>query len=128
MLLFRLSGVPTGDVGAYFGTLAAGKAALSPIALLARAILCNILVCLAVWCGIRMKTESGKLIMIFWCIFVFMVCGFEHSVANMSVIGVGLFQGTVGFGGYLYNLLLASIGNMIGGVLFVAWPYERISR
>ena len=128
VLLFQLSGVPSGDVGAYFSSLAAGKAALAPAALLARSILCNILVCLAVWCGIKMKSESGKLIMIFWCIFVFMVCGFEHSVANMSTIAVGMLGGSVSFGGYLYNILLATLGNLIGGVFFVAWPYERISR
>lgn len=66
---FKLTGIPTGDTGAYFATIAEGKVGLAPVNLLIRAILCNILVCLAVWCGTKMKTESGKLIMIFWCIF-----------------------------------------------------------
>lgn len=66
--------------------------------------------------------------MIFWCIFVFMVCGFEHSIANMSIVGVAVANGTVGIGQYFYSVLLATVGNMIGGVLFVALPYHIISK
>ena len=76
----------------------------------------------------KLKTESGKLIMIFWCILVFMVCGFEHSIANMSIEGVALLNGDIAIGGYLYSVILATIGNMIGGVVFVALPYHLISR
>lgn len=126
--IFQITGIPSGDTAAYFGSIAAGKVGYAPIPLLARAILCNILVCLAVWCATKMKTESGKLIMIFWCIFVFMVCGFEHSVANMSIIGVALANGYVSIGQYVYNVLLATIGNMIGAIVFVALPYHLISK
>ena len=125
---FKLTGIPTGDTGAYFATIAEGKVGLAPVNLLIRAILCNILVCLAVWCGTKMKTESGKLIMIFWCIFVFMVCGFEHSIANMSIEGVALFNGDIAVGSYLYSVLMATVGNMIGGIVFVALPYHLISK
>ena len=128
VVVFKLTGIPTGDTGAYFGTIAQGKVGLAPVDLLTRAILCNILVCLAVWCGTKLKTESGKLIMIFWCILVFMVCGFEHSIANMSIEGVALLNGDIAIGGYLYSVILATIGNMIGGVVFVALPYHLISR
>ena len=75
-----------------------------------------------------MKSESGKLIMIFWCIFVFMVCGFEHSIANMSSIGISLFTGKVGIGAYLYNVVVVTLGNMVGGILGVALPYHLISK
>lgn len=125
---FKLTGIPTGDTGAYFATIAQGKVGLAPVDLIFRAILCNILVCLAVWCGTKLKTESGKLIMIFWCILVFMICGFEHSIANMSIEGVALFNGDIAVGGYLYSVLLATVGNMIGGAVFVALPYHLISR
>ena len=94
--------------------------------ILVRAILCNILVCLAVWCGFKLKSEAAKLIMIFWCIFVFMICGFEHSIANMSVLAVGLMNAgdaSVSIGGYIYNVGLVTLGNMIGGAIFVALPY-----
>ena len=69
--------------------------------------------------------------MIFWCIFIFIVCGFEHSIANMSIMAVGLFNAgdaAVSIGGYVYNLLFVTIGNMIGGVLFVAWPYRMMAK
>ncbi|SFC34584.1 Formate/nitrite transporter [Bacillus sp. UNCCL81] len=43
--------------------------------LLVRGILCNILVCLALWCSFKMKSETGKLIMVFWCLFAFITSG-----------------------------------------------------
>ncbi len=128
VFVFKLTAIPTGDTGAYFAQIASTKVGIPPLELLMRAILCNILVCLAVWCGTKMKTESGKLIMIFWCIFVFMICGFEHSIANMSIEGVALFNGDIALGSYCYSVLLATVGNMIGGVLFTALPYHLISK
>ena len=125
---FHFTGIPEGDTGAYFATIAQGKVSLAPAELIIRAVFCNILVCLAVWCGIKLKSESGKLIMIFWCIFVFMVCGFEHSVANMSVEGVALLNNDISIGSYVYSIVLASVGNIIGGAVFVALPYHLISK
>lgn len=126
--VFALTGIPTGTTGEYFTTIALGKVTLEPVPLLSRAVLCNILVCLAVWCGTKLKSESGKLIMIFWCIFVFMVCGFEHSIADMSIEGVALVNGGITLGQYTYSVLLATVGNLVGGFLFVAAPYYCISR
>ena len=129
--VFQLSGAANGAVGEFFATVAATKMAYSPIELIMRGIFCNVMVCLGVWCGIKLKSESAKLIMSFWCIFAFMICGFEHSVANMGILAVGLLHaGTqaVSIGGYFYNLLFSTIGNIIGGVFFVALPYYMISR
>lgn len=126
--IFKIAGCADGDKGAYFAAIASGKVALEPAPLIAKAILCNILVCLAVWCATKMKSESGKLIMIFWCIFVFMVCGFEHSIADMSIEGVALFNGDINAGSYFYSVLLATLGNMIGGIFFVALPYHIIAK
>ena len=123
---FQISGVPSGDVGAYYAKIAETKMHLAPQELIFRGIFCNILVCLAVWCGFKLKSEAAKLIMIFWCIFVFMICGFEHSIANMSVLAVGLMNAgdaSVSIGGYIYNVGLVTLGNMIGGAIFVALPY-----
>lgn len=79
-----------------------------------------------------MKTESGKLIMIFWCIYIFMACGFEHSIANMSVMAVGLLNGAgvegVSIAGYFHNLLWVTLGNIAGGALLVAFPYYIIQK
>ena len=98
VVAFHFSGVDTGATGEYFISISTTKVGLEPFPLLIRAILCNILVCLAVWCATKMKSEAGKLIMIFWCIFVFMVCGFEHSIANMSILGVGVANGGIPIG------------------------------
>lgn len=126
--IFKAAGCADGERGAYFAAIASGKVALEPIPLIAKAILCNILVCLGVWCAMKMKSESGKLIMIFWCVFMFMVCGFEHSIANMSIEGVALFNGDINAGSYFYSILLATLGNVIGGAFFLALPYHIISK
>ena len=128
---FQLTGLPTAGDGAiadYFIKISSAKVSLGVGEILVRAILCNILVCLAVWCGTKMKTESGKLIMIFWCILIFMTCGFEHSIADMSIIGIGVANGGITVGQYLYTVLLATVGNIIGGAVFVAVPYHVISK
>lgn len=129
--LFCFAGIPTGDVGTYFATTAAAKMGGTASQLFVKAIFCNILVCLAVWCATKMKSESGKLIMIFWCIYVFMACGFEHSIANMTVMAVGLLapNGVAGISvaGYVHNLLWVTLGNMLGGIS-VALAYYTISR
>lgn len=130
--LYQLTGLASVEITAqYFADSSAAKIALSPVQMTIRGILCNILVCLAVWCGIKLKSESGKLIMALWCIIVFMVCGFEHSIANMSVIGVGLLNPmnqVITVGGYISNLFFVTIGNMLGAIFFVALPYHLISK
>jgi len=96
-----------------------------------RGVLCNILVCLAVWCGTKLKSESAKLIMIFWCLFAFITSGFEHSIANMTLLTVSLlapFEKAVSLSGYFYNLSIVTLGNMVGGIVFVAVPYYLASK
>lgn len=117
------------DVVAYFHQIASSKVALGPIEMVVRGILCNICVCLAIWCGVRMKSESGKLIMTIWCILIFMVCGFEHSIANMSIIGIALVNAAgpeVSLWGYLNNLFFVTIGNILGAIFFVTLPYQKM--
>jgi nitrite transporter NirC len=94
--------------------------------LFVRGILCNWLVCLAVWTAMRAKSDSGKLIMIFWCLFAFIGAGFEHSVANMTLMGIALFQphsAAVSVAGFVHNMVPVTLGNIIGGGLFVGAAY-----
>ncbi|MGN1013870.1 MAG: formate/nitrite transporter family protein [Butyricicoccus sp.] len=132
VLLFHFSGVLDNQaIAAFFASTAAAKTASAPVQLLIKGVLCNICVCLAVWCSFKLTSESGKLIMIVWCILIFMVCGFEHSIANMSIIGVGLLNAgeqTITLAGYCSNLLFVSLGNILGGLVFVAAPYALISQ
>lgn len=128
--LYWLSGanaVP--EVMQYFHAVASAKVALEPMEMIVRGILCNICVCLAIWCTVRMKSESGKLIMTVWCILIFMVCGFEHSIANMSIIGIALINqvgSDVTVLNYLNNLFFVTIGNILGAIFFVTLPYQKM--
>jgi len=85
--------------------------------LFVRGMLCNILVCVAAWCSYRLKSESAKLILIFWAIYLFVVCGFEHSIANMTLFSLGAIAGTGGLGVMLTNLAATTAGNIAGGAL-----------
>jgi nitrite transporter NirC len=124
------TGLGAGSVGEFIAATAAAKMSVAFMPLILRAVLCNILVCLATWCGYRCKSESGRLIMIFWCLFAFITSGYEHSVANMTLLTASLFAPfgeAVSVGGYFYNILTVTLGNMLGGIVFVALPYAVIS-
>jgi nitrite transporter NirC len=90
------------------------------------------LVCTAVWCAFRCKSEVAKLIVIFWCLLAFITTGFEHSIANMTLLTVSLLAPATGaavsLSGWIYNVALATLGNIIGGACFMAFPYLLISK
>lgn len=130
-LIFTNTGLASGNVGDFIVNTASTKMSLPFLPLFLRAVLCNMLVCLAIWISFRNKTESGKLILIFWCLFMFITVGFEHSIANMSLLSIALFipsAASVSLGGYFYNILTVTLGNMAGGIGLVALPYFFISR
>ena len=94
--------------------------------LIARAILCNWLVCLAIWMSARVDSDTAKCIVIFWCLLAFIASGFEHSVANMTLLGLALAGNhpeTVSIGGFAWNLAWVTLGNIIGGAIFVGGAY-----
>ncbi len=94
--------------------------------LFVRGILCNWLVCLAVWLTVKIKSETAKLIMIFWCLFAFISSGFEHCVANMTLLSLGLLlphSAEISLAGLGYNLTWVTLGNIVGGALFVGMAY-----
>jgi nitrite transporter NirC len=91
-----------------------------------RAVLANWLVCLGVWMAARAQNEVARIILIWWCMFTFITSGYEHSVANMFGLALGLFvphPETISWAGYWYNLGLATLGNIVGGALFVGGMY-----
>ena len=88
--MYTLTGLCTGSVEELLAETTLAKMTVAPGELFMRAVFCNILVCLAVSCGMKMKSESGKLIMVFWCLITFFTAGFEHSVANISTMMIGL--------------------------------------
>src|SRR5438876_12266647 len=102
------------------------KMNLPPEQLFWRAVLANWLVCLGVWMSARVKSETARILLIWWCMFTFITSGFEHSIANMCGLLIGLLlphPETVTWSGYAYNLALATLGNIAGGALFVAGAY-----
>lgn len=130
-LLYHLTGLGEGAVGEFMAAGAYAKMTAGPVALLTRGILCNVLVCLAVWCSFRCKTEIGKLVMIFWCLLAFFTTGFEHSVANMTLLSVALLRPVgqaVSLLGWGYNLLFVTLGNMVGSIFLIALPYYAAGR
>lgn len=130
-LLFYYSGLAGDATGEFITAAAVTKMSLSPIQLLIRGILCNTLVCLAVWCSFRLKSDAGKLIMVFWCLFAFITTGFEHSIANMTLLTVSLLCSNdlgVNLIGYFYNIGWVTLGNMLGAIVILAIPYYLIGR
>ena len=130
-VLYHFTGLGTGAVGEFMASAAYTKMSLGAVPLIMRGVLCNFLVCLAVWSAGRATSDAGKLIMIFWCLFAFITTGFEHSIANMTLMAVALMEPSgqaVTIGGYFWNLFFVTIGNVIGGVIFVALPYYLASR
>jgi nitrite transporter NirC len=97
-------------------------------ALFFRGVLCNFLVCLAVWMGVRTKSDGAKLMLIFWCLLAFVSSGFEHVVANMTTFSLGMFDGVPGAtaGAFGRNLLFVGLGNLVGGALLVGAAYAVI--
>ncbi len=103
------------------------KMNLPPEQLFWRAVLANWLVCLGVWMAARIKEELARIVMIWWCMFTFITCAYEHSIANMCGLMLGLQLPHDGYlitwEGYAYNLGLATVGNIVGGAVFVAGLY-----
>lgn len=104
---------------------AANKCNMDFGSILLRGILCNMLVCLAVWASTACKNHGEKILAVYLPVFAFVVLGFEHSVANMYYLSAGLITGArfsitvagLNIGYALLNLLAATLGNMIGGCL-----------
>jgi formate transporter len=120
-----------GAVGETMVRIARGKIALDPVSALARGILCNVLVCLAVWLCMGARSVADKILAILFPISAFVACGFEHSVANMYFlpIGVALAAGTsapLSVTDAVSNLALVTLGNVLGGTVLVALVYWSV--
>ncbi len=101
------------------------------IELLARATLCNWLVCLALWMSARTHSDSAKCIIIFWCLFAFISSGYEHSIANMTLFSIVLLtehDHSIFINGMSHNLFWVTLGNIIGGSFFIGFGYWFISK
>ncbi|CDZ75461.1 formate/nitrite transporter [Peptoniphilus sp. ING2-D1G] len=117
-VLYMGTGAKGSAVGDAIVGLCFSKTSADVITIFFRGIMCNILVCTAVLCCMKMKNEAAKLIMIVWCILTFVGLGFEHSIANMMVFSLGsMISKEVTIGVALHNLIPATIGNIVGGIM-----------
>jgi len=117
-----------GAVGETMVQIARSKIALDPVSAFARGILCNVLVCLAVWLCMGARSVADKILAIVFPITAFVACGFEHSVANMFFLPLGIALAAGGSAplsvmGAVSNLVLVTLGNIIGGTVLVALVY-----
>lgn len=133
-----------GELGKSMLTIANNKTHYTFTQAVLLGILCNILVCLAVWLTYSTKNTGGKILAIVFPISAFIAAGFEHSVANMYILPVGLLLKVIDpvfvtglklelssltwFNALIYNLLPVTLGNIIGGAGFVGLLYYLIYR
>ena len=93
-----------------------------------KGILANWIVCLAVRMALRCKEEVAKILILILVVFIFVYLGFEHSIANMGTFSMTfLGGGNLALGDALHNLLYSTLGNVVGGVLFVGLPFSYLN-
>lgn len=131
-------GMSSGKLGGTVIKVASTKASLSFGSAFCSGIMCNFLVCLAVWGAFAAKDIISKIVIIWFPIMTFVTCGFEHSVANMYFLTAGLFAKSnasfvaasgisqdkiVSAAGIVHNLIPVTLGNIVGGSIFVGLAY-----
>lgn len=142
-MVYYSGGLNAGDgmLGAMTLRIAAGKVNMDFGQALVNGIMCNWLVGMAVWVSTGAQTTVGKIVSVFFPIWLFVTAGFEHCVANMFFIPAGIFAKESGiflsisgigsealsnltWGGMIVNNMLpVTVGNIIGGAVCVAMGY-----
>ncbi len=129
-----------GEVGRTAIRLAAYKAALPFWTAFFKGVLCNMLVCLGLWVAMAGRSVTDKILAMVFPISAFVACGYEHCIANIYIIPLGILlanwgsppPGTdvsvLGWAGLLDNLLPVTLGNIVGGSVLVALVYYSIYR
>jgi len=114
-----------GAVGDTAAAIAVAKIGLSFEQALVRGVLCNALVCLAVWLTFAARDVTGKILAIIFPITAFVALGFEHSIANMYFLAIGLITAADGvtLSGAIGNLVPVTLGNIVGGAGGVGLSY-----
>jgi formate/nitrite transporter len=140
VLLVFLSGhwqMEDGAVGTNAVTIAAAKVGLSFAEAFFKGILCNILVCLAVWLALAARSVVDKVFAVIFPISAFVAAGFEHSIANMYFIPLGILlkdrvpvsgAENLSWSGLWSNLVPVTLGNIVGGGVMVALVYYFVYR
>ncbi|WP_426592430.1 formate/nitrite transporter family protein [Cellulomonas sp. McL0617] len=129
--IVHASGVlaPGTPAGTMLAGILAAKSHESGGQLFWRGVLCNMLVCLAIWSAARLRSEVARLVVIFWCLLAFITSGFEHVVANMTTFTLGLLGHVPGatLAAFGRNLAIVGAGNLVGGALVVGAAYAVVA-
>jgi len=124
VLLAYYAGLMEGEMGKTAVNIANAKVSLDFNEAFLRGVLCNMLVCLAVWLSFAARTVTGKILAIIWPVSAFVALGLEHSIANMYLLPIGLLAGAPGsLNDVLQNIIPVTLGNIVGGAGGVAVTY-----
>jgi nitrite transporter NirC len=93
-----------------------------------RAVVCTMLVCLALWMATRATSHSATYVMLFWAVLAFVAAGVEHPIANVTIFSLAIFQGTAHWSALADDLLLTVPGIIVGGAVLLALPYLPVGR
>ena len=117
------SGASADLLGTYLTVTVPGKLSLPWYVLLLRGVLCNFLVCVGVFAGFKLQSETGKALVIALAITTFVLTGLEHSIANMAYFALYfLYTHTADWGAMGWNLLWVTLGNLLGGAVLLGYP------
>lgn len=118
------------DTDHLLSVVAAKKMGGEALAIFLKGILCNILVCIAIFMPLKTKNDVAKIMLTMLPVVVFFAAGFEHSIANMGIFGLVLYyvpSEAINVSLALHNLVFATLGNIVGGALFVAGTYVHLN-
>ncbi|MEG2245872.1 MAG: formate/nitrite transporter family protein [Peptostreptococcaceae bacterium] len=124
VIVVYYSSTLTPDAATKAISIAESKVALSFMEAFLKGIMCNVIVVLAVWFATGGKDIVSKIFACWFPIMLFVLCGFEHSVVNMFFVPLGMILGAnIGIYQLLFNLIAVTIGNIVGGAIFIPYIY-----
>ncbi len=128
--LFIFSGALSHILPDYLASVLNNKLEFDIIQLFIRAILCNFIVCIASYVSYKMKSEAAKVVVLFIVIIAFVLPGFDHSIANMATFAMGAsaFGTTLNYAQAFMNLIISTLGNILGGSVLLALPIYLIYK
>ena len=130
MFLFIKTGSNHDMLNDYLTTVINGKLNFDFAQLFIKGVLCNFIVCVAAFEGMKLKSESAKVIVMMIAVMSFVLPGFEHSIANMGTFSMGYFAlgQSISWSGVGLHMLVTTVGNIIGGGVLLALPIYLMSK
>lgn len=130
MFLFIKTGSNHDLLNTYLTSVINGKLDFDLLQLFIKGVLCNFIVCVAAFEGMKLKSESAKVMMMMMAVMSFVLPGFEHSIANMGTFSMGYFSlgQSISWSGVGIHMLVTTVGNIIGGGVLLALPIYLMSK